>query len=190
MKTARHLLGTILSVPSRDTVNALALLAGLSHGADDESEEWTYAGMAARMAIDLGLHLDPGQESGISLEDRRLNCLTFWSVCLLDFALSFGVGRQTAIRPESVTQRFPAQDDIYPQGVPPGGARSMFPFAARLMLSYGPGINMLNRPHDPKVDLNIARDVTAEIQKSLAIYSELPSDMLWNAQKYGGCIFC
>lgn len=61
----------MLSVPSRNTVNALALLAGISHGngasrgvphvakltTDNESAEWMTTGMAVRMAVDMGLHL-------------------------------------------------------------------------------------------------------------------------------------
>ena len=65
------MLGNALAVPTRETVIALTLLAGISHGigtcsqasvsqadlSDSESEEWMAAGMAVRMAIDLGLHL-------------------------------------------------------------------------------------------------------------------------------------
>lgn len=64
----------MLSVPSRDTVLALILLAHLGlgtgklmqvsqtwlptdFGGDSESDEWMMTGMAVRMAIDLGLHL-------------------------------------------------------------------------------------------------------------------------------------
>jgi hypothetical protein len=32
LKVAQDMMGSMLSVPSRDTVNALALLAGISHG--------------------------------------------------------------------------------------------------------------------------------------------------------------
>jgi hypothetical protein len=95
------------------------------------------AGMAVRMAIDLGLHLvstdlspflpqsytyqprlrgllsqTPPPSSVMSEEDRRLNRLTFWSVYFLDVSLSFGVGRETAFRLAAITQTIPDEADF------------------------------------------------------------------------------
>jgi hypothetical protein len=51
------MLGSMLAVPCCETVIGLVLLAHIALGNDAESEEWMFAGMAVRMAIDLGLHL-------------------------------------------------------------------------------------------------------------------------------------
>lgn len=66
------------------------------------------------------------ESSTASAEDRRLNKLTFWSVLLMDYALAFGVGRQTAIRPNDITQTLPDEDDIHPGGIVEGIPRSPF----------------------------------------------------------------
>lgn len=144
------------------------------------------------MAIDLGLHLEPHSESDIDPEERRLDGLAFWSVLLLDYALSFGTGRQTTFRIEEITRRLPTQDDICPPslagaeggregGLGRGGeASSPFPFAAAQMLAYGPLINLLNGPEDSsEVDDNIAICRAAAVQE----YTSLPSDMAWSATK-------
>lgn len=140
-----------------------------------------YTGMAVRMAIDLGLHLEPsGDEVAISAEEQRLDCLAFWSVLLMDYALSFGTGRQTTFRIEEITRRFPSEEDIRPHAEQ-AQARSPFPFAARQMLAYGPLINLLNGPEDPA-------EVEAEVAQYRAVavaeYNALPADMQWSASKW------
>jgi len=163
---------------------------------DSESEEWMMTGMAVRMAVDLGLHMvsedkparkldipliitqDPGEESTISDEERRLNRLTFWSVCLLDLSLSFGTGRETTFRIPSITQSLPTDEDMCPS---PGTPRSPFPFAAKQMLSYGPLINILNGPHDEGGVW--VKEAQAAIRRAVVFYNALPIDMQWSASK-------
>ncbi|ORY23128.1 fungal-specific transcription factor domain-domain-containing protein [Naematelia encephala] len=188
-KVAKNLQGSMLAVPSRDTIIALLLLAHLGFANDSESEEWMFTGMAVRMAIDLGLHLvsegdcraddqDPGEESDISAEERRLNRLVFWSVLLLDFALAFGVGRQTTFRVEEITQALPNEADIHPLGISGDHPRSPFPFAARQMISYGPLINLLNGAQIHQADYGkLVQHARAQAMRE---YNNLPQDMQWN----------
>jgi hypothetical protein len=99
----------------------------------------------------------------------------------MDYALAFGVGRQTTYRFEEITQPLPNEEDIYPSGPPPDAPRSPFSFAAKQMISYGPLINMLNREAS-----EVAR-MDAEIQAARAAaikeYNQLPQDMQWNVGK-------
>lgn len=173
---AKGLLASMLAVPSRDTVVALVLMAHVGFGNDSESEEWMFTGMAVRMAIDLGLHLEPADYNQIEVEEQRLDCLAFWSVLLMDYALSFGTGRQTTFRIEEITRRLPTQDDIPGQG----GTRSPFPYAARQMLAYGPLINLLNGPDDPP---EVEGEIVACRAVAVQEYNALPSDMQWSATK-------
>lgn len=170
---AKAMVGTMLGFPSREAIIAFVLLAHLGFSEDSESEVWMFTGLAVRMSVDFGLHLTPPPESAMSERDRRLNRLTFWSVLLMDYALSFGVGRQTAFRPEDITQTLPSEDDI--SGAE--GARSPFPYAARMMLSYGPLINALNRGYAPGYG-----GTKVETARAAAIkeYARLPADMQWN----------
>lgn len=99
----------------------------------------------------------------------------------MDYALSFGVGRQTTYRVEEITQNLPTEEDIHPLGVSPDTPRSPFSFAAKQMISYGPLINMLNREES-----DVAR-LEGEIQAARAAaikeYNQLPQDMQWNVGK-------
>lgn len=116
----------------------------------------------------------------MSAEDRRLNKLVFTSVLLMDYALAFGVGRQTTFRPEDISQTLPTAEDLNPAGGTPAAAdtpRSPFPFAAKMMLSYGPLINSLNRGKGGDKDYYAARGA------SVKQYNSLPPDMQWNVTK-------
>lgn len=170
---AKAMVGTMLGFPSREAIVAFVLLAHLGFSEDSESEVWMFTGLAVRMSVDFGLHLTPPPESAMSERDRRLNRLTFWSVLLMDYALSFGVGRQTAFRPEDITQTLPSEKDI--KGVE--GVRSPFPYAARMMLSYGPLINALNRGFSPGYGGTKVEPARTAAMKE---YARLPADMQWN----------
>lgn len=115
----------------------------------------------------------------MSAEDRRLNKLVFTSVLLMDYALAFGVGRQTTFRPEDISQTLPTAEDLNPAGKPlaPDTPRSPFPFAAKMMICYGPLINSLNRGKGGDRDYFAAR--AAAIKE----YNSLPADMQWNVTK-------
>ncbi|BEI81678.1 hypothetical protein CcaverHIS002_0208380 [Cutaneotrichosporon cavernicola] len=185
---AKAMLGSMLGIPSREAVAAFVLLAHMGFAADSESEVWMMTGLAVRMAIDAGLHVNPPPDSAMSAEDRRLNRLVFTSVLLMDYALAFGVGRQTTFRPEDISQTLPTAEDLSPSGE--NGPRSPFPFAARMMLSYGPLINSLNRVRGGD------RDYFAARAACISEYSALPPDMQWNvanlqrhARAYQGSIF-
>lgn len=159
-------------------------------------------GLAVRMSYELGLQivssypfstLDPRsrkanihknipESSTATAEDRRLNKLTFWSVLLMDYALAFGVGRQTAIRPNDITQTLPSEEDIHPGGRVEGIPRSPFIYAARMMKSYGHLINMLNIG-DPAAAGNLENEINQARAQAMAAFNELPEDMQWNVGK-------
>ncbi|ORY29983.1 fungal-specific transcription factor domain-domain-containing protein [Naematelia encephala] len=183
---AKALLGAMLAVPSRETVQAFILLAHTGFANDSESEVWMMTGLAVRMALDLGLHINPPADANITEEDRRLNRLVFWAVLNMDYALAFGVGRSTTFRVEDITQLLPTEEDLHPTSSPstvgPDHPRSPFPFAAKQMISYGPLINMLNRPvtEDDKEEQYIQAAMQAARAKAIKEYNQLPHDMLWN----------
>ena len=190
------MLGSMLSVPSRETVIAFILLAHCGFANDSESEVWMNTGLAVRMSYELGLqmvHLFSStivradqkaipESSPATAEDRRLNKLTFWSVLLMDYALAFGVGRQTAIRPNDITQTLPTEEDIHPGGNVDGAPTSPFIYAAKMMKSYGHLINMLN-VGDSSEGGNMEGDINQARAQAMAAFNELPEDMQWNVGK-------
>ncbi len=124
---------------------------------------------------------NPPEESNISADERRQNRLVFWSVLLMDYALSFGVGRQTTYRVEEITQTLSTEEDIHPSGVLLDTPRSPFSFAARMMISYGPLINMLNREGSDVIRME--GDIQAARAAAIKEYNQLPQDMQWNVGK-------
>jgi hypothetical protein len=54
---AKSMLGSMLSVPSRETVIAFILLAHCGFANDSESEVWMNTGLAVRMSYELGLQM-------------------------------------------------------------------------------------------------------------------------------------
>jgi hypothetical protein len=144
-----------------------------------------FAGMAVRLAVDLGLHLEPGPEASISDEDRRLNRLLFWSVVIQDFALAFGTGRQTTFRMSEITQSLPTEGDLATANAGRGasdGPRHPFIWAAKQMFSYGRLIELLNS-HAPDTDGRKSQEVQRCKIRAIKQYAQLPSDMRWNVTK-------
>ena len=137
-----------------------------------------YAGMAVRLAFDLGIHLDVGEEAGFTAEDRRLNRLLFWSVVLLDFALAFGTGRTPTIRVPEVTQLLPTDEDMGQTSL----VRHPFPYAVELMFSYGRLIELLNM-RDAPTDGSHSKEIQKCKMGAFKLYSQLPKDMRWSPTK-------
>ncbi|KAF2484911.1 fungal-specific transcription factor domain-containing protein [Neohortaea acidophila] len=81
---------------------------------------WHLIGIAARMCVELGLHLDPthrpgaNQNGSISFE-MEMQRRTFWCFYNLDRVVSFTLGRPTALADENIDTSFPTplDDDTF-----------------------------------------------------------------------------
>lgn len=108
----------------------------------------------------------------------------------MDYALSFGVGRQTTFRVEDITQIIPTEADIHPPAPGSGSASaqngdtvsSPFAYAAHMMLSYGYLINILNREQTGS-SINLEQHIQAAKAEAIREYNQLPQDMQWNVSK-------
>lgn len=103
---AKQLLIPLLGYPSSSTVAALVLLAYHEFGLNSEPALWMYSGMAMRMAVDLGLHLEVAQ---IQIQKEGQQCiydkLLWWSCLLLDRTLAIGTGRSGSVKDNEITVR-------------------------------------------------------------------------------------
>jgi hypothetical protein len=122
---------------------------------------------------------DAGQRE-ISDEERRLNRLLFWTIIIMDHALCFGVGRQTSIRIEDITQPLPSQADFQIDELAADSPASAFPHVAKQMLLYGHVVNELNCAYPQAWAREAAQTARTDILKA---YSELPEDLQWNIAK-------
>ncbi|KAI5288685.1 hypothetical protein KEM54_005001, partial [Ascosphaera aggregata] len=96
------------------TVQALALMSVREAGCGREGSGWVYSGMSFRMALDLGLNVDPidlGFHNFTSeeLDTRRV---TFWGCFLIDKYWSNYLGRQAQL---TNTNMAVAMFDVYPE---------------------------------------------------------------------------
>jgi hypothetical protein len=82
-RRVRQLLGEALDRSEITTIQALLVMTNSLFALGDErSAAWTYAGIAFRMIVDLGLHvdtLDLASTSNISDEDYEIRRRVFWS---------------------------------------------------------------------------------------------------------------
>ncbi|UPX20014.1 uncharacterized protein EKO05_0010260 [Ascochyta rabiei] len=82
-KRVRQLLGEALDRSEITTIQALLVMTNSLFALGDErSAAWTYAGIAFRMVVDLGLHvdtLDLASTSSLSNEDYEIRRRVFWA---------------------------------------------------------------------------------------------------------------
>ncbi|EKG20647.1 Transcription factor fungi [Macrophomina phaseolina MS6] len=81
--------------PTNTTVQALSLLALRETALDKEALGWMHIGMAVRMALSLGLHLDCSQcvEQGLlTAEEAEVRSVTWWGCYVLDKTLQHWFG--------------------------------------------------------------------------------------------------
>lgn len=93
---AKKLLPTELEEPSSiPTVQGMLLLSANATSLGLKSQAWTYSGIAFRMLIDMGLHLDSTGSaiSDLPEEDTEVQRRLFWSCYLWDKLISLYFGR-------------------------------------------------------------------------------------------------
>lgn len=120
---ARQYIKDVFDSPTVQRIQAFNLLSSHEWGEGNNSRSFLYVGIAARMALVLGL----GNESTIGLEDdegemkpvvieskRR----TIWSVYLMDRCNSSGRERSPAIRIEDIKVQLPCHESDFLFGNP------------------------------------------------------------------------
>ena len=148
-RRAKSGVAAAFSCPSITVVQSCLLLAYAEFGSGCESELWMYAGIAIRMAQDLGLHKasdaqkdarnrevvesseqDWAASRKASDENRRD---TFWAVFFLDRVISSSTGRPVSLRDKDIQVPLPPLD-----GTNPSTARPLpFPPLIRIIHLYG-----------------------------------------------------
>lgn len=108
-----------------DDVRAMILTAMLLNELNLRSASWAWVGSAARVAQDLGLHLESGPWTVMEAEMRRR---VWWTIYILDRSLSLELGRPMliddadceALLPAAVDDHFIHEGDVVvPAGVEP-----------------------------------------------------------------------
>lgn len=97
----KELLGDALNRSEIPTIQALLVMTNSLFALGDErNTAWIYAGIAIRMAIDLGLHSDAPIHSGTkppSIEDLEIRRRVFWGAFVVDKIQSLYQGRPVSL---------------------------------------------------------------------------------------------
>ncbi|KAH7307982.1 fungal-specific transcription factor domain-containing protein [Stachybotrys elegans] len=98
----RQLLGTALDRSEITTIQALLVMTNSLFALGDErSAAWLYAGLAFRMIIDLGMHVDAtdlGIPKRFSDEDLEIRRRVFWGAFVVDKIQSLYQGRPVTLK--------------------------------------------------------------------------------------------
>ncbi|KAK1763981.1 fungal-specific transcription factor domain-containing protein, partial [Phialemonium atrogriseum] len=109
----KALLDIEMDSPTVATVQALVVMSALEAAFTRDARGWLYSGMALRLSVDLGLHLDladhcrSGMLSPRDVEARRT---TFWGVFIHDSMWSVYVGRPWAAGVQYISTPRPPRD--------------------------------------------------------------------------------
>lgn len=79
------------------SVAALLILGDSEVGVGRDNVGWMYAGMAMRLAYDIGLHLD-SRHTGMSDREIDIRRMTLWSCVIYDRYWSLFLGRPTTMK--------------------------------------------------------------------------------------------
>ncbi|CAM1501031.1 Fc.00g101930.m01.CDS01 [Cosmosporella sp. VM-42] len=172
LKKAKEQLVPLLSLPAPDVLAGILVLAWAEFGDNNEAGLWMYAGMAIRMAQDLGFHrtpetdIDPNinfhdharpspdgkhiltdEQSTIHQQKARL--VMFWSVFIMDVCVSLVTGRPPTIRRSEIEVPIPTFNDMklaqldFQEEV---SMRNMiFPETVRFMIQFSEAVEALNQ---------------------------------------------
>ncbi|KAF2009748.1 hypothetical protein BU24DRAFT_312985, partial [Aaosphaeria arxii CBS 175.79] len=103
---ARALLDVELDSPTLSTVQSLGILSGVESISTRDARGWLYSGMAVRLALDLGLHLDNEVyvDAGIlSPEEATLRRVVFWGAFIHERMWSLYLGRPVSLDEAAIT---------------------------------------------------------------------------------------
>lgn len=116
-EAALEMLQEELENPSVTTVQGLLLLASKESGIGKSSLGWIHSGIAFRIAIALGLHLDTvdiKDNKGLSEDEIRVKRATFWGCYIFDQGWGLYLGRPYAINDDEISLPFPSYIDESP----------------------------------------------------------------------------
>ncbi|RDH29020.1 fungal-specific transcription factor domain-domain-containing protein [Aspergillus welwitschiae] len=114
---AKLLVELELDNPSIATIQALVILSNHEASCTRDTRGWLYSGMAMRLTLDLGLHLEMGPyvEKGIiPHQDAEVRRMVFWGVYLNEQFWGFYLGRSAQCRMDAVTVRKPVSPSPVP----------------------------------------------------------------------------
>ncbi|KAK3077079.1 hypothetical protein LTS18_011258 [Coniosporium uncinatum] len=114
-KRFRELLGEAMDESSIPTIQALVTIASsLFAVGESKSTPWLYSGIAFRMIIDLGLHIDSAElvrRGKLSVQDLECRRRVFWGAYIYDKIHSMYLGRPVSLQERDMQVPIEFMDD-------------------------------------------------------------------------------
>ncbi len=98
-----------LTAASIENLQGFMLLSQYSYLMPQSTSIWDVVGLAMRMAVELGLHRDPGDGGGhLSAAECHLRRRLFWCVYEMDRSIAYTSHRRLSNAEDAITTQFPA----------------------------------------------------------------------------------
>ena len=172
---------------------------------------WMFAGMAIRMAQDLGLHRTPetNPDSNLSFHDharlspdgqfilndeqsavhqQKARLVMFWSVFIMDVCVSLVTGRPPTIRQNEIEVPVPTYNDMklaqldFQEQV--SIHNMIFPETVRFMMQFSEAVVVLNQRLPAMKTGSDPENLSRIRQEILKSYATLPSQLTFSVDNY------
>ncbi|GJN94027.1 hypothetical protein Rhopal_007090-T1 [Rhodotorula paludigena] len=107
---ALELLSQEIAAPKFSSICGVMAIANYYGGTARPHRGWIYGGIAHRLVMDFGLHIDPPADSPIDEDLRVLRRKVFWAAFVNDVSWSLCIGRKTPFSLEEIHQPIPPFD--------------------------------------------------------------------------------
>ncbi|KAJ5419998.1 hypothetical protein N7465_002517 [Penicillium sp. CMV-2018d] len=192
MARAKFMLPHESEAATTQTVQAVVILSLCESARDKETLAYITSGMAMRMALNLGLHVDCSPCIGngsLTADEAEDRAVTWWGVYLLDKLFNVGLGRPSMIQERDVSARMPSldsDDEVAPWGNESdtdGGAPMLshcvsLAIATREMLSIvAEVLDAIYSPSAPTMRSPKETIVTQAYVRLVSFHNSLPSHL-------------
>ncbi|GAW11726.1 hypothetical protein ANO14919_010760 [Xylariales sp. No.14919] len=200
-REAKYMLEAELERPMGiSSVQALLLLGDLERGAGRDNTGWMYAGMANRLAFDIGLHTDCGNNIGLPEQEVSVRKRVMKACVLYDKYWALLLGRPITIKSQDIgfdmfkaatptsrsskhnpsirTDTQVIEEEIHEQ------LFQLMDLAGRIVenrgdIRPGNGVNQVGAVTGDNVEENAAIDVLILDQRLREWYRQLPNHLTW-----------
>ncbi|KAF2492446.1 hypothetical protein BU16DRAFT_466772, partial [Lophium mytilinum] len=186
-REAKYMLDHELERPGGiPSVVALLLLGDLEFAVGRDNLGWLYAGLAVRLAFDIGLHLDT-RLSGLSVREVEIRQMTLWACVIYDKYWALFLGRPTSMKSTdleiySLSKQFERLGTCRPAGVEKSLETQIYEALLDLMELAGKiteNMDPRSQGPDAVIDRNQYLRMAALDREFSNWYARLPDTLRW-----------
>lgn len=186
-REVKHMLDQELERPGGiPSVVALLLLGDLECQVGRDNLGWLYAGLAVRLAFDIGLHLDT-RLSGLPAREVEIRQMTLWACVVYDKYWALFLGRPTSMKSSdleiySLSKQFERLGTCRPAGPEKSLETQIYEALLDLMELAGKiteNMDPRSQGPDAAIDRNLYLRMAALDREFSNWYARLPEALLW-----------